>query len=167
MQVAQCLVLIAGTGSTSDVVLSSSEVTLLQSQQSQVGISLGKVGILLASLLQPLLSLTVVTIVNGQSAQVVIGTGIRRILLDSRTVDVLLLGCGLGYRGGIQQLFDAQLAGIGLQLVLNLLVATSHRLVVDGQTGTAQFRQNTIGQLLEAVTHVLDLLLTLLRILIH
>ena len=59
------------------------------------------------------------------------------------------------------------MCGITLVLVLNLLVAASYHLVVDDHTGTAQFGQDAVGQFAEAFTHVTNLLLTLVGILIH
>ena len=70
-------------------------------------------------------------------------------------------------RGSIQQLLNAELAGVLLVLGGNLVVVAADGLVVDNQAGTAKFRQNTVSQLLEGMAHVLDLLLTLLRVLIH
>ena len=51
--------------------------------------------------------------------------------------------------------------------MLDLLVIATDGLVVDGETGTAQFGQDAVGELTETSTHVFDLLFAFLGVFIH
>ena len=168
MQVAQHLVKSVSTGSLGNQVLCALNIALLKSNQAEVCICFGQHTTNARSLLQPVGSLAVVTLGIFDEGNIVEGTCIVRIdfcsLLISilGIVEVITIECS-----GIEQLLDAELTGIALQLILDLLVIAADNVVVDGHASATQLRQNAVGQLAESAADILNLLLTLLRILIH
>ncbi len=167
MQVTQSLGEVVGTSCAGDVLLSGLHVAVLQSQHTQVGVSLGVLAVDGTSLVQVLLCLHVVALLHSQHGQVVGGAAVLTIEVGGGLQNVLTLAVVLADGSSVEQLLDAELGGVFLVLSQDLLVAAADGLVVDGQTGAAQFRQDVVGQLAESLAHVLDLLLTLLRVLVH
>ena len=167
MQVAQNLAQSVGVGSLGDVGLGIEHVALLQSQQSEVGVSLGLVLVYGESLVGPLLGFIVLAVGIGQTGQVVVGTCILGVQLGRLLVHLFGHVCVLIERGTVEHLLETQLRGVLLVLVHDLLVVAAHHLVVDNHAGTAQLRQDAVSQLAEGSRDVAYLLLALLGILIH
>ena len=140
---------------------------MLHVDERKVGIGLWCVSTLSLSLLNILLGCGLVTLVESHDSHVVEGAVVLVIQFCCLLIDSFLLGRIALQRSGIEQLIRRQTGRIGSVLLLDLVVASSHSLVVDDHATTAQLRQNAIGELTEALAHVADLALTLLGILIH
>ena len=86
-----------------------------------------------ASLFNIGLSSLVVALGIFEGGQVVISTSIVGINLRGQLIDSLSLGRIFLQSSSIKNLFDAQFGGISLELVEDLLVATTDGLVIDGK----------------------------------
>ena len=167
MQIAQYLFQTVGTRCAGNELLGSFQVAVLQGQHTEVGLCLRQRTCQRLSLLDILLGGIVVATGKLDGSQVVESTGIVGINLCGQFVDVLL-GIDVLLKGSaIEQFLNAQFGDIILDLLQDLVIAATHGLVVDGETRTAQLRQDAIGQLTEGGRDVFNLLLTLLGILIH
>ena len=163
MQVAQCLRQTVGTSRLGNQVLGSLRVACLQGHQSQVCTGFCHI----ASLCEILFSLLFLTLLHCQYPEVVVYSAVLGIETGSFLQDILFLRICCSNRGSIDQFLHAQLRGILLILLENLVVITSYHFVVDGHAGASQLRQHALCQFAEALTQVFDLLFTLLWVLIH
>ena len=82
-------------------------------------------------------------------------------------VDGFLFGGIVGQGSGIEHFLYAKLRSVVGILLLDLLVAATHHVVIDGHAGTTKLRQDAVGQLAEGGTHIANLLLALLGVFIH
>ena len=167
IEVAQDLREPVGIGGRRDEELGGLDVAALQRQQTLVGFGFGQLGIDAQGLCQQTLGILVVATAIGDGGEVVVGTGIVGIDGGGQLIDRFLPGGRFFQRGAIEQFFDTQFLGVGLDLVEDLLVAATDGLVVDDEARTAQLRQDAVGQLTEGRGDVLDLLLALLRVFVH
>ena len=131
VQGAESLVQVVCSVSLCDIVLSLGRVAVEQGQESLVGVSLGSIAVDGESLVQIVLSLSVVAFCKFQRCDVVECAAVVRIELGCLLLD-FLLGVGVVLEVCVvEQLVYAQLAWILFILVFYLLVAASDCLVVD------------------------------------
>ena len=143
------LVVAIGSVGLGDVVGSCAQVAVLQGDETLVGVGFSGCAVDALGLGQELVGLVDVALGKLDGCNVVVGTVVVGIELCGFLVDglfgisVVLQACG------IEQFFDAQLAGILLILSLDLVVAAANGLVVDDHARAAELGQNAVGKLTE------------------
>ena len=108
-----------------------------------------------------------VAALERQFSEVVVCAVVVRIELNRLLVDVFLLGSIVGERCGVEQFFNREFRSVVLQLLFDFVIAAADDVVVDGQTGTAQFRQDFVSQFVESSGEAANLRFALFGVFIH
>ena len=103
----------------------------------------------------------------GEVSQVVVGAGVALEELCSLLVPSLLLGVVALEGSTVEHFLNVELAGVGLELVYDLLVGAADDVVVGDEACTAQLGQYAFCELVIDDAHVADLLFALGGIFIH
>lgn len=133
VEVAEDFVETVGIGGAGDILLGGGYVATGEGEHAEVGLGFSEGGSDALGLLDVVAGDVVVTLGIGEGGEVVVSTAIVGIDLGGELVDLLLAGGIIADGRTVEELLDAKLGGVGLDLIEYLGIATTDGLVVDRQ----------------------------------
>ena len=133
VEVAENFVETVGIGGAGDILLGGGYVATGEGEHAEVGLGFSEGGSDALGLLDIVAGDIVVTLGIGEGGEVVVSAAIVGIDLGGELVDLLLAGGIIADGGTVEELLDAKLCGVGLDLIEDLGIATTDGLVVDRQ----------------------------------